>query len=118
MEIIKEDQFRIACILMILVYIIILTNFLVNVNTPFNSSEYFKNPSNYILLIAIFFAMFMIRPFVSDVWKQVDIRDNIKKQMVIKLELQNLKLMKDLGFEFKKDKLSKEVSELIEEEQK
>jgi len=118
MEIIKEDQFRITFILVMFGYTILLTKFLVDINVPFDLTGFFKNPLNYILLIFIFFTVLMIKPFVSEVWKQVDVRDNIKKQMVIKLELQNLKLMKDLGFKFKKDKLSKEVSELIEEEQK
>jgi len=115
-QVIKENQFRIFMVLFMLGYIIFLLWFVIVVNPNPSLSGFFKNPLNWIIVIFGGITLWKVFPLIREVWEQTYIRDNITKQTAIKLELENIKLMKNLGLKFNKDKLSKEIKNLLKEE--
>ena len=115
MEIIKENQFRILLIIILLGYVVGLAYVLIQINQyTSNFREFISNFVNWVFIIIATYVFIELRPLIKQVWKQTYIRDNIEKQTAIKLELENIKLMKSMGLKFNKDKVSKDIKELLE----
>jgi len=113
MEFIKENQFRISIIIIMIVSFLALIYIFMIANSPFNFKVAIKNPVNYAVIVLVYIVAKQISPLINEVWTQTDIQDDIHKQTSIKLELENIKSLRDLGFEVNEVELSKETKKMI-----
>ncbi|MBI2631795.1 hypothetical protein HYW75_02220 [Candidatus Pacearchaeota archaeon] len=117
-EFIKENQFRITLIIVTLVIIMSLIYGLFTFNKGVGLKDFFVNPLNLMVLFVIATLLYSVLPIVADVGRQTHIRDDVEQQTAIKLELGNIKSLRELKFKLREYHMFPYVDKLMWKDKK